>query len=154
MYAKDLSEPKYHFLIKKREDAGIKNLDDPSAFIEYSNTMGDLDNNLDDYNPRTKRKILNVFYDLIADFMINKNLQAIIKELFIRCRKLNISFAFITQNYFRVLKEVRLNSTHSLIMEIHDRRELQNIATNHSADFDYKDFMKIFKKCTKALYSF
>ena len=88
MYAKDLSEPKYRFLIKKREDAGIKKLNDPSAFIEYSNTMDDFYNNIDDYNPKRKRKILIVFDDMIADIMTNKRFQAIVKKLFIRCRKL------------------------------------------------------------------
>ena len=86
---------------------------------------------------------------MIADIMTNKKVQAIIKELFIRCRKLNISLVFITQSYFSVPKDVRLNSTHYLIMEINDRKELQNIATNHSADIDYKDFMMIYTECTK-----
>ena len=95
LYAKDLSEPKYQFLIKKREDAEIKNLDDPSAFIEYSNTMDDVYNNIDDYNLKRKRKILIVFYDMIADIVKNKKFPAVIKELFIRCRKLNISLVFI-----------------------------------------------------------
>ena len=72
LYAKDLSEPKYRFLIKKREDAGIKNIDDPSAFSEYSNTMDDVYNNIDDYNPKRKRKILIVFDDMISNIMTNK----------------------------------------------------------------------------------
>ena len=91
---------------------------------------------------------------MIADIMTNKKFQAIIKELFIRCRKLNIYLAFITQSYFSVPKEVRLNSTHDLIMKIHNKRELQKIAINHSADIDYKDFMKIYRNCTKEPYSF
>ena len=107
-----ISKPKYQFLIKKREDAGMKNLNDPSAFTEYSNTTGDAYSNFDDYNPRRKRKILIVFDDIIADIMTNKRFQAIINELFFRCRKLNISLVFITQSYFSVPKEVRLNSTH------------------------------------------
>ena len=90
LYTKDFSEPKYQLLIKKREDAGIKNLSDLSAFIEYSYTMDDVYNNIDDYNPKRKRKILIVFDDMIADIMTNKKCQAIIKELFIRSRKLNI----------------------------------------------------------------
>ena len=102
MYAKDLSEPKYQFLIKKCEDARIKNLNDPSAFIEYSNTMDDVYNNIDHYNFKRKRKISIVFDDMIADIMTNKRFQAIIKELFIRCRKLNISLVFIPQSYFSV----------------------------------------------------
>ena len=106
LYAKDVSEPKCQFLIKRCEDAEIKNVDDSNAFIEYSNTMDDVYNNIDNYNPRTKRKILIVFDDMIADIMTNKRFQAIIKELFIRCRKLNISLVSITQFYFSVSKEV------------------------------------------------
>ena len=97
LYAKDLDEPKYQFLVKKRENAGIKNLNDPSAFIEYSNTMDDVYSNIDDYNPKRKRRMLIVFDDMIADIMTNKGFQATIKELFIRCRKLNISLVIITQ---------------------------------------------------------
>ena len=98
LYAKDLEAPKYQLLNKKRKDAGIKNLNDPNAFIEYSNTMDDVYNNIDDYNLKRKRKVLIVFDDMIADIMTNKRFQAIIKELFIRCRKLNISLVFITQS--------------------------------------------------------
>ena len=145
MYATNLSEPKYQFLIKKCKDAGIKNLDDQSALIEYSNIMDEAYNNIDDYNPKRKRKILIVFDDMIDDIITNKKFQVIIKELFIRCRKLNISPVFITQSYFKVPKDVILNSTHYLIMKIHSRRELQNIAFKHSADID---FMKIYRNCT------
>ena len=144
---------KHQFLIKKRENAGIKNSNHPNAFIEYSNTMDDVYNNIDDYNTKRKRKVLNVFDDMIADIMTNKKFQAIIKELFIRCRKLNISLVFITQSYFSVPKEVRLNSTHYLIMKIHNRRELQQIDIDHSAYIDYKDFLKIYKNCTNEPYS-
>ena len=118
LYAKDLSEPKYEFLIKKREDVGIKYCNDPNAFIECSNRMDDIYQNINDYNPSRKRKILIVFDDMIADIMTNKKFQAIIKELFIRCRKLNISLVFITQSYFSVPKDVRLNSTHYLVMKL------------------------------------
>ena len=154
LYAKDLSEPKYEYLIRHRENAGIKHLNDSKAFIECSNTMNDVYENIDNYNPNRKRKILIVFDDMIADIMTNKKFQSLIKELFIRCRKLNISLVFITQSYFFVPKDVRLNSTHYLIMKINNRRELQNIATNHSADIDYKDFMKIYRECIKEPYSF
>ena len=116
--------------------------------------MDDVYENIDDYNPTRKRKILIVFDDMIADIMTNKKFQSIIKELFIRCRKLNISLVFITQSYFSVPKDLRLNSTHYLIMKINNKRELQNIANNHSADIDYKDFMKIYRECTKDLHSF
>ena len=95
-----------------------------------------------------------MFDDIIADIMTNETFQAIIKELFIRCRKLNISLVFITQSYFSVPKQIRLNSTNYLIMKIHNKRELQNIAISHSADINYKDFMKIYRKCTKKACSF
>ena len=98
---------------------------------------------------RGKIKNLIVFEDMIADVKDNKKLQAIMEEMFIRCRKLNISLAFITQSYFSVPKDVRLNLTHYLIMKINNKRELQNIAINHSADIDYQDFMKIYRECTK-----
>ena len=154
LYAKDLIEPKYEFLIKKRENGGIKHCNNANAFYEYSNTMDDVYRNIDDYNPVRKRKILIVFDDTIADIMTNKKFEAIVKELFFRCRKLNISLVFITQSYFSVPKIVRLNSTHHLIMEINNKRELQNIAISHSAEIDYKDFMKIYRKCIKEPYSF
>ena len=126
LYARDLSEPKYGYLIKKREDAGIKHLDNPNAFIKCSNTMDDVFENTDDYNRITKRKKLIVFDDMIADIMRKKKFQGIIKELFIRCRKLIISLVFITQSYFSVPKDVRLNSTHYLIMKINSRIQLKN----------------------------
>ena len=97
--------------------------------------MDDVYNNFNDYNRNRKRKIWRrIFDDTIADIMTNKKFQAIIKELFIRCRKLNRSLVFIMQAYFSVPKEVRLNSTHYLIMTIHDKREKQQIAINHSAE--------------------
>ena len=98
--------------------------------------MDDVYENINDYNSIIKRKKLIAFDDMIADITTNRRFQAIIKELFIRCRKLNISLVFITQSYFSVPKDVRLNSTHYLIMKINNKRELQNIAINHSADID------------------
>ena len=91
---------------------------------------------------------------MIANIMSNKKFLAIIKQLFTRCRKLNISLVFNTQSYFSVPKGVRLNSTQYLIMKINNNRELQNIAFNNSADIDYKDFVKIYRECTKKPYSF
>ena len=152
LYAKDLSERKYEFLIKKREDVGIKHLNDSNLFMECSNTMDDVDENIDDYNPNRQRKVLIVFDDMIADIMTNKKFQAIIKDLFIRCRKVNISLVFITRSYFYVPKDVRLNATH-LIMRISNKRELQNIAINHFVDIDYKDLAKFYIECTKKPYS-
>ena len=145
LYARDLNEPKYKYLIKKREDAGIKHLNNLKAFIKCSNTMDDVYVNINDYNSNRRRKMLLVFDDMI---------KAIIKELFIRCRKLIISLVFITQSYFSVPKDVRSNSTHFLIMEINNRKKLHNIAINHFADIDYKDFMKIYRECTKGTLNF
>ena len=116
--------------------------------------MDDVYENIHDYNSSRKRKILIVFDDMIADIMTNKKFQAIIKELFIRCGKLNILLAFITQSYFSVPEDVRLNSTHYLIMKINNRKELWNIADNHSVNIDYQDFIKIYRECTKKPYKF
>ena len=116
--------------------------------------MSDVYENIEKYNPNRKRKILIVFDDMIANVMSNKKFQAIIKELFIRCRKLNISLVFITQSYFSVPKDVRLNLTHYLIMKINNKRELQNTALNHSADIDYKDFVNTYRECTRKPYTF
>ena len=91
---------------------------------------------------------------MIADMMSNKKFQSIIKELFIRWRKLNISLVFITQSYFSVPKDVRLNTTHYFITKVNNKTELQNIAINHSVDFDYPDFKKIYRECTKEPYNF
>ena len=91
---------------------------------------------------------------MIVDIINNKKFQVIIKEQFIRCREMNISLVFITQSYFGVPKEARLNSTHYQIMKINNRKDLQQIAIDHSADIDYKDFLKIYKNCSKESYSF
>ena len=91
-------------MIKKRENAGIKNLNDLNAFIEYLNNMDDIYENIDDYNSKRKRKVLIVFDDMISHAMSNKKAQSVLKELLIRCRKLNISLVFITESYFSVLK--------------------------------------------------
>ena len=101
-----------------------------------------------------KRKVLIIFDDMITDMINNKKLNPIITELFIRGRNLNISIVFVTQSYFKVPKDVRLNSTHFFIMKIPNKGELQQIALNHSSDIDFKYFIKIYKKCTKEPYSF
>ena len=149
LYAKDFGESKYEHLITNHQNAGIKHLNDPKAFIDCSNIRNDVYENIDLYNPNRKRKVLIVFDDIFADIMRNKKFQSIIKELFIRCRRINISLVFINQSYFSVLKDGRLNSTHYFIMKINNKRKLQNIAINHSADIDYKDFIKIYRECTK-----
>ena len=97
LYARYLNEPKYKILIKKRKDAGINYLNDPNAFIECSNAMDVVYENIHDYNS--------------------------------------------SRSYFSVPKDVRLNSTHYLIMKINNKKELQNIAINHSADIDHQDFI-------------
>ena len=154
LYAKDLSEPKYEYLIEKREDAGIKNVSNPNTFIECSNTLDDVYEDIDNCNPKRNKKVLIAFDDMIADIMTNKKFEAIIKELFIRCRKLNISLVFNTQSYFSVPKDVRWNSTHYLIIKTNSKRELQNIAINHSTNIDLQDFMKIYRECTKEPFNF
>ena len=154
LYAKDPYEAKYQYLINKREKVGLNHFKDPKAFIEYSNDMEDVYKNIEDYNPGNKRKIIIVFDYMIADMSNNKKLNAVVTELFIRGRKLNISIIFITQSYFKVRKDVRLNSTHFFIMKIPNKRALQQTALNHLSDIDFIDFMKIFKNCTAEPYSF
>ena len=116
--------------------------------------MDDVYDNINDYNSNRKRKILIVFDGVIADIMTDKKIQAIINELFIRCRKVNISLVFITQSYCSVATDVRLNSTHYSIMKINNRNELQNIAINHYADIDYKDSIKIYREFTNEPFNF
>ena len=116
--------------------------------------MQDVYKNIEEYNLDQKRKILIVFDDMIADLINDKKINPVVSELFIRGRKLNISFVFITQLHFKVPKDVRLNSTHFFIMKISNKRKLQQIAINHSSDIDFKDFIKIYKKCTSETYSF
>ena len=147
LYVKDPYEAKYQFLINKRKSTGLKHFNDPKAFIEHSNDMQDVYKNIEQYNIGKKRKILIAFDDMIADVVNNKKLNPVVTGLFIRGRKLNISIVFITQSYFKVSKDIRLNSTHFFIMKISNKTELQQIALNHSSDIDFKDFMKICKKC-------
>ena len=153
-YAKDPYEAKYQLLVNKRESTGLKYFNDPEAFTDCSNDMQNVYKNIDEYNIDKERKILIVFDDMIADMINNKKLNSIVTELFIRGRKLNISLVFITQSYFKVPKDVRLNSTHFFIMKIPNKRELQQIALNHSSDISSKDFIKIYKKYTAEPYSF
>ena len=126
-YAKDSYEAKYQFLINKRESTGLKNFNDPKVFIEYSNDMKDVYKNTEEYNVDKECKILIVFDDVIADMTNNKKLNSIVTKLFIRGRKLNISPVFITQSYFKVPKNGRLNSTHFCIMKIPNKRELNKL---------------------------
>ena len=116
--------------------------------------MHDVYKNINDYNPDKENKILIVFDDMIADIINNKKLNSIVTELFIRARKLNISLALITQSYFKVPNDVRLNTTYFFLMKIPNKREFQKIAINHLLDIDFKDFVNMYKKCTDEPYSF
>ena len=118
LHTKDPCEAKYQYLINKCEKVGSDCYNDPKAFIEYLNYMLDVYKNIEDYSPRKNRNVLIVFDDMIADKINNKKLNPVVIELFIRGRKLNISIVFITQSYFKVPKDVRLNSTHFFIKKI------------------------------------
>ena len=144
LYAKDPYEAKYQQLISKCEKVRLSHFNDPKAFIEYSNDMQDVCKEIENYNPNKKGKVLIVFDDMIADMINNKKLNSVVTELFFRGRKLNISIAFIIKSYFKVPKDVRLNSAHFSIMKIPNKTE----------DIDFKDFIKIYKKCTAEPYSF
>ena len=154
LYTKDSDEKRYQYLINKRKQAGIKNLNNPHAFIEYSNDMNDVLEDINNYNKNRDEKVLIIFDDMIADIMRSEKFKAIVKELFIRCRKLNISTVFITQSYFRTPKYVRLNSTHYIIMKISNKKELKSIAEENSGHLDFKEFLKIYNYCTREPYSF
>ena len=141
-------------MINKRKGVDINHFNDPKAFAEYSNDMHDVYINIDEYNPYKENKILIVFDDMIADMIHNKKLNSIATELFIRRRKLNVSIVFITQSYFKAAKDFRLNTSHLFIAKIPNKRELQQIAINHSSDVNTKDFANIYRKCTAEPYSF
>ena len=131
LYPKDPYKAKYQYLINKREGVGINHFKDLKAFIEYSNDMNNVYRNINYYNPDKENKILIVFDGMIADMIQNKKLNSIVTELFIRGTKLNISLVFITQSYFNVPKDVRLNTTHCFIANILSKGE---IAINHLSD--------------------
>ena len=146
LHAKYLYEANYQFLIDKRGSIGLKCLNDSKPFFKYSHAMNDIYKNVDEHNPNKKRKILIVFDAIIVDTLINKKLNPIVTELFIRGRKLNISLVFIAQSYFPVPKNIRLNSTHYFVMKISNKRELQQIA--------FESLLNLYKKCIETLYSF
>ena len=154
LYAKDPYEAKYQYLINKREGVGINHFKDLKAFIEYSNDMCNVYKNVNHYNTDKGNKILIVSDDMIADMVQNEKLNSIVTELFVRGRKLNIYLVYITQSYFKVPKDVRLNTTHFFITKILSKRELQQIAINHSSDISTEDFVNIYRKCTAEPYSF
>ena len=116
--------------------------------------MQDVYKNVDEYNADKEHKILIVFDDTVADRINNKKLNSVITDLFFRGRKINIYLVFIIQSYFKVPKDVRLNSTHFFILKIPNKGELQQIAVNHSLDISSKDFIKIYRKYNDEPYSF
>ena len=128
-------------------------LNGPKAFIEYSNAMDDVYNNIDDYNPKRERKILILFDEWLLVLWLMKNFRPWLKNYLLDAENW-IFLLRLSQNLIFVSKGVRLNSALYLIMRIHDKRELQQITTNHSADIDYKNFTKIYRKCTSQSHSF
>ena len=111
--------------------------------MEYFNDIDDIYKYIEKLNPNKKGKILIVFDDMIADMFSNKELDPIVTELFIRHGKLNIFLVLITQSYFSVPKNIRVTFTHSFIMKIQNKRELQQIKFNHLSEF-----MNLHKNCT------
>ena len=116
--------------------------------------MNDVLDDINDDNKNKYKKVLIVFDDMIADIEYNKNFKLIIKELFYRARKINVSIVFITQSYFRTLMDARLNITHYILLKIGNKKELKRIAEEKSGHLDYKDFLKMYNYCTKDPYSF
>ena len=140
-------------LINKRESTGSQYLNDSKPFIEHSNDMDDIYENIEEYIINKKRKILIVFDYLIADMLSNKKLNPIVTELFVRGRKLNISFVFITQSYFAFPKNIRLISNNYFVMKISNKIDFQQIAFNQSSDIDFQNFMNLYKKSIAEPYS-
>ena len=133
LYIKASFQSKYQLFLNGREKIRIKKLKHSETFIDYSEKIDDIYENPEDYK---------------------KRLGPIVTELFLNGRKQNITLVAISQSYFRVSKTMRLNVTHCLIIEISNKRELQQIAWNHSSDTEFKDFMKLYKHCTKEPFSF
>ena len=120
-------------LINGREKVGIKNLKTPKAKTIFNK----------------KRRVLIVFDGMIADVESNQRLSPIVTESFLRGRKLNISLVFMSQSYFKMPETIILNATHFFIMKIPNKKELQQIASSHLSDVNFKDFMKLYKGYTK-----
>ena len=103
--------------------------------------MNDALEDINNYNKKRDKKVLIIFDDMIADLMRSEKFEAIVKELFIRCRKLNISIVFIAQSYFRTPKDARLNSTQYILMKMGNKKELKGIAEENSGHLNFKDFL-------------
>ena len=106
--------------------------------------MNDVLDDINNYNKNRDKRVLIVFDDMMVDIEYNKNFKQIIKELFYRARKINVSIVFITQSYFKALKDARLNSTYYIQMKIGNKKELKRIAEEESGYLDYKDFLKMY----------
>ena len=127
LHAKDPHQAKCQFLINKRESIGLKHFNDSQAFLEYSNDMQDFYKTIDEYNTDKERKILIVFDDMIAAMINNQKINSIVIELFITGRKLNIFLVFITQLYFKVPQDFRLNSTRFFILKIPNKIDFNKL---------------------------
>ena len=110
--------------------------------------------NINYYNPDKENKIFTIFDDMVANMIHNKKLNSIATELLIRGRKLNISLVFITQSYFKLPKDVRRNTSHFFIAKIPNKRELQQIAINHSSEISTRDLTNIYRERTAETYSY
>ena len=116
--------------------------------------IDDVYENLEDYNPAKKIQVLIVLDNIIEDVESNTKLSPVVTELFLRAIKFTVLHVFISQSYFKLPKTIRLNATHYCIMKIPNKRTLQRIASNHSSEVDFKDFMKLYKVYTKKPHSF
>ena len=152
LYAKNPYEAKYQFLINKWESKDLKYFNHSKDFIEYSNYVHDICKNIEKYNPSKKCKVLIVFDDKIADMLSNKKLNSIVTKLFIRGRKLNISLVFITQSYFAVSKNIRVNSTHFLLWKFQANKNFSRLHLLIHYIFTFKT-LNLYKKCTAKPYS-
>ena len=148
LYVKDPDEPKYRHFINRRQKVG-EEYGDPDGFIEVSSNLEDVYDIIEDYNPDKDKNILIVFDDMITE----QNIPHKVTELFIRGRKLNISLAFITQSYFTVPKDVRLNCSHFHIMSLSNPREVGSVAGQCATGISRQDFMRYYNKCTSKMYN-
>ena len=136
--SKDRCEAKYQFLFNKREGVVLNYCNDSKVLIEYLNDMRDIYKNIQEYYRNRKRKVKNVFYDMIVDLLSNKNLTQLVAVLFIRDGKLVSCFCYTV--LFCCNKNIRLISTNYFIIKIPNKRKLQQIEINHSLDIDFKFF--------------
>ena len=136
-------------LIKGTEKVGIENFKNLKAFIDYSQTIDGVHQNLEDYNQTKNRRVLIVFDDMTENVKPNKKLSPIVTELFLKERKLSIFLVFISQSFLKGSKTIRINALHYFIMKNPNKRELQRIVSNHSSDIDFKDFTKLYQEYTK-----